>query len=68
MGCSKLSGRQDILRKLARMDLRHILDHILSYLDMESINRVEMVSPVWAWVVQTSSSMYKNKVFTSISL
>ena len=62
MGCTELAARQDLFQQLANMDMRHILDHILSYLDMESIYRVEKVSPLWAWVVQSSSVVYKNKV------
>eukprot|EP00092_Neocalanus_flemingeri_P001232 GFUD01001314.1.p1 GENE.GFUD01001314.1~~GFUD01001314.1.p1 ORF type:complete len:116 (+),score=34.06 GFUD01001314.1:93-440(+) len=64
MGGSRSSERQDIVKMLAMLDMRHILDHILSYLDMETLNMVEMVSPLWAWVVQSSSLAYKNKVLT----
>ena len=59
---TQLNERQDLLQGLARLDLRHILDHILSYLDMETISRVEKVSPLWAWVVQSSNSVYRQKV------
>ena len=62
MGCIELAGRQDLFQHLANLDMRHILDHILSYLDMESIYKVEKVSPLWAWVVQSSSVVYKHKV------
>ena len=62
MGFSLLTERQDLIQGLARLDMRHILDHILSYLDMETLSTVEKVSPLWAWVVQSSNSVYRQKV------
>merc|ERR1712098_189516 len=61
MGCTLLADRQDLIQGLARLDMRHILDHIFSYLDMETINRVEKVSPLWAWLVESSNSVYKKR-------
>ena len=36
----------DIFHQLAKKNLQHIVDHILSYLDIESLTSVEMVSPL----------------------
>merc|ERR1712025_134842 len=62
MRLSAVSQNQDILQQLFILDLRHVLDIILSYLDLPTLSAVEMVSPLWAWLVHSSSSIYRNKV------
>ena len=52
----------DIVHKLADRDLRHVLDLIFSYLDVESLMSVGQVSPTWANVVNTSNVAYRLNV------
>ena len=52
----------DILHHLLLLDLRHVLELILSYLDLETLAAVEMVSPLWSWLVHSSNTIYRNKV------
>ena len=63
MGASAV--RQDILYQLVLRDLKHVLDLLFSYLDLETLSAVEKVSPLWAWLVQSSKPVYRRKVLTS---
>ena len=58
----------DIFHQLAKKNLKHILDQILSYLDTETLTSVEMVSPLWSNVVNGSNVAYRSKVITTRSL
>jgi|ERR1719397_1387543 len=62
MGVFVVKANQDIIQQLFLLDLRHILDNVLSYLDMETLSNVEMVSPLWAWLVHSSNYIYRRKV------
>ena len=55
----------DIFHQLAKKNLQHIVDHILSYLDIESLTSVEMVSPLWSNVVIVSNVAYRAKVISN---
>ena len=62
MRVSGVNTNQDILQQLVLRDLTHVLNSILSYLDMETLCAVEMVSPEWSMMVHSSSSVYRRKV------
>ena len=57
-----VSHHHDILHHLLLLDLRHVLEIILSYLDLETLAAVEMVSPLWGWLVHSSNTIYRSKV------
>ena len=54
----------DIINKLAEMDLKHIIDRILMYLesDSSSLENLEAVSGDWARIIYSSRFLYKIKV------
>lgn len=60
-----MSHHPDILHHLHLLDLKHVLEIILSYLDLETLSAVEMVSPLWGWLVHSSNTIYRNKVVVS---
>ena len=53
---------KDLLKQLALLDLQHVLDLILSFLDQESLETIGKVSPLWAFIVQSSGVVYRKKV------
>ena len=62
INCDEQLTMIDIVHMLADRDLRHVLEQIFSYLDAQSLMSVEMVSPTWANVVNTSNVAYRLKV------
>ena len=52
----------DIVHQLAARDLGHVLDLIFSFLDLETLVRAELVSPLWFRLVNTSNVVHRTKV------
>ena len=68
MVCCTFNHEYDIFHQLAKKNLKHILDQILSYLDTDTLTSVEMVSPLWSNVVNCSNVAYRLKVIKIRSL
>ena len=57
-----INHSEDIVHQLAARDLRHVLDQIFSFLDLDSLVTAELVSPLWSRLVNSSSAAQKTKV------
>ena len=62
-----INHSKDIVHQLASRDLGHILDLIFSFLDLETLVTVELVSPLWSRLVSTSNVVHRTKVGHVIS-
>ena len=57
-----INHSKDIVHQLASRDLRHVLDLIFSFLDLETLVTAELVSPLWSRLVNTSNVVHRTKV------
>ena len=57
-----INHSEDIVHRLAAKDLRHVLDLIFSFLDLEALVTTELVSPLWSRLVNTSNVVHRTKV------
>ena len=57
-----INHSEDIVHRLAAKDLRHVLDLIFSFLDLEALVTAELVSPLWSRLVNTSNVVHRTKV------
>ena len=58
----------DLLDLLARRDLTHVLERILSWLDRPSLASLARASPAWAAAVRLSRTAYRQAHTMSISI
>ena len=57
-----INHSEDLVHQLAARDLRHVLDLIFSFLDIEDLVTVELVSPLWSRVMNSSNVVHRTKV------
>ena len=57
-----INHSEDLVHQLAARDLRLVLDLIFSFLDIEDLVTVELVSPLWSRVVNSSNVVHRTKV------
>ena len=57
-----INHSEDIVHRLAAKDLRHVLDLIFSFLDLETLVTAGLVSPLWSRLVNASNVVHRTKV------
>ena len=63
-----INHSEDLVHQLAARDLSHVLDLIFSFLDIEDLVTVELVSPLWSRLVNSSNVVHRAKVCISENL